>query len=341
MPESSSAGASSSPPATVVCARCGGAIEPGLARCPACGASQTRPGAAGRTGAGPIGMLMGLLGLALPLAWVWPDVFRHLGLSGLSDWLGAGRHRILMLVPIWMALMVSYGVQRMFSRVATQQAWQPFAAASGGEVVTRPLTIEAGVWKGGVEVRSRARGWLLTLDTARDRSDVSTRLSCAVSPRRNFHFALMPQSRVLKVLSSPRVGGFLLALGEKAAAAEPEAAARRLVQEEMGFIVGPPVELGEPEFDGAFLLKSDDADAARDFFGDQRGALLALRRPGSWWQLTLTASVTNGTGQLEYRESGLVRDAARLEAVRQAMIGMLDRLAANGIIAAESPASKT
>jgi hypothetical protein len=143
----------------------------------------------------------------------------------------------------------------------------------------------------------------------------------------------------MKALSSPRVGGFLLALGEKTAVRGPDDQARHRALEEVGFMVGPAVELGEPEFDGAFLIKSDDADGARALLGSQRGTLLALRRPGSWWQLTLIASVTTGTGQLEYRENGVVSDAARLAAVRQAMIPMLEALAASGIIAAESPAS--
>ena len=340
MSETINTGPSMPPPATtVVCARCGGAFEPGLARCPTCGAPQTRPGVAAGTGLGPGAVLLSLLWLVVPLVWVWPAAFRHLGLGAVSDWLEAGGHRMVVLVPFWLLSMIGFTLIGSRSRAAIRQAWQAFAATNGGEVVTRPMRLEAGAWKGGVEVRTRARGWLLVLDSTRDRSNAYTRLSCAVSPRRDFHFALFPQSRVMKALSSPRVGGFLLALGEKAAAQVPEDQARHRALEEVGFMVGPAVELGEPEFDGAFLLKSDDANGARALFGSQRGTLLALRRPGSWWQLTLIASVTNGTGQLEYRENGVVRDAARLEAVRQAMIRVLELLAASGVIAAESPAS--
>ena len=104
----------------------------------------------------------------------------------------------------------------------------------------------------------------------------------------------------------------------------------------------PRVNLGltEPEFDRAFLIKCDDEGAARALLGDLRGPLLALHRPDRWWQLTLMSSVADGRGLLEYREGGLVRDAARLEAVQQAMTRMLELLAAAGIIAEAGPTSK-
>src|SRR5689334_5870173 len=139
-------------PATIVCAGCGGAIEPGLERCPTCGARQPRLVAAYPSGSGPAGLLVGLGGILLPLAWVWPGVFRHLGLAGLSDWLEAGPHRFVMLVPIWITIMVAYGLQRARLGVETRRAWAPFAAATGGELETGPARLEACGWRGGVEV---------------------------------------------------------------------------------------------------------------------------------------------------------------------------------------------
>lgn len=335
--------AGSPAPAPVVCARCGGVIEPGLERCPTCGAPQShlvaRGGTVPRRTGSLIGILLSITGMLLPIAWLWPGVFRQLGFGPLSDWLEAGGHRVTMLVPVWLTMLIGYGLQRQRSRAALQRAWTPFAAAPDGQVVSGTSTLEAGVGRPRVEAR-RGQRWLLTLDTVRDRSTASTRLRCAVAPRRDFHFLLMPQSRVLRALSSPRIGGFLLMLGRNAVIGAPADQARDRALEEAAFVVGPPIGLGEPGFDHAFLLKSDDADAARAFFGDQRGNLLVLSRPGSWWQLSLAASVANGTGQLEYRESGEVRDAARLDAVQQAMTRVLEGLAAGGFIAADSPASK-
>ena len=341
MSETINAGIPSPPPATVVCARCGGAIEPGLERCPTCGAPQSHPVTRGGTGPSLLGGLLGIAGALLPIAWLWPGVFRQLGWGRLSDWLEAGGHRLTLLMPIWVTMMIGYGLQRRFSRAATKPAWTPFETAPGGPVVTGTSMLNAAARRPGSEARAHTPRWLLTLDTVRERSNVSTRLRCAVAPRRDFHFALMPQSRVLRALSSPRIGGFLLALGRNAEVAAPVDPARHHALEEAAFIMGPPVELGEPEFDHAFLLKSDDAAAAQAFFGDQRGHLLALRRPGSWWQLTLVASVADGSGQLEYRVSGEVRDAARLGAVQQAMTRTLEGLAAGGFIGQDSPAPNT
>ena len=90
---------------------------------------------------------------------------------------------------------------------------------AGGWVVTGSLAVRGGEVTSGGEVRTRVRRWLLTLDTVRERSSsVSTRLRCAVVPRRDLHFALLPQNPVLKAMTSPRVGGFLLGLGQAASA---------------------------------------------------------------------------------------------------------------------------
>ncbi len=282
--------------------------------------------------------MLGVAGMVLLVAWLWPGAFRQLGWGRLSDWLEAGAHRVTMLVPIWLAMMASYGVQRRFSRAATPRPSGWFATVTHAAGVIGATTLEAGPRGPGVETRGTRR-WLLTLDTVNDASTPRTRVRCAVAPRRDFHFALLPQSGALRVLTSPRVGGFLLSLGRSAYVAPSADQARRHALEEAAFMVGPPIELGEPEFDHAFLLKSDDAEAARSLFGHQRGWLLALRRPGSGWQLTLAASVQDGTGQLEFRESGLVRDAARLEAVQQAMIRVLEELAARGFIGEDRAAS--
>ncbi len=339
MTDIDNAGAVTPFPATIVCARCGGAIEPGLERCPTCGARQPRLVAARPSGSGLAGALVGLGGLLLPLAWLWPGVFRHLGLPGLSNWLEAGPHRFVMLVPIWITIMVAYGFKRARLGVETPKAWAPFAAATGGELKTGPARLEAGGWRGGLEVRERVQRWLLTLDTLREGSEENTRLRCVVVPRRDFQFALMPQNRMVRALASPRVGGFLIALTRNAAAQAPSEAAQRQLHDVESLMLGEVVELGEPEFDHAFVVKSDDPAVARALFNAQRGPLLKLRRPGSWWQLTLVGSVATGTAQLEYRESGVVRDAARLDAIRDAMVRVLETLAGAGLIGQDGPAS--
>jgi hypothetical protein len=269
---------------------------------------------------------------------VWPDFFRLVGLGPLADWLRtpAGR-RIWTLVPMWFALMMANVIQKAYAR----GGFTPFARVTAGRVATEPRAPEAGAWKGGIEARTRAQRWLLTLDTGREGSSETTRLRAAVTPRRDFHLAILPQSGILKVMTSPRVGGFLLGLGRNSAFGTPEEEAHRRAMDELSFVVGPAIELGEPEFDHAFLIKSDDEGAARVLLGDLRGPLLALRRPDRWWQLTLTSSVAGGRGLLEYSENGVVRDAQRLDAVQQAMTLMLERLASQGVIAEASPSSNT
>jgi len=342
MSETIIVGSSAPLPTTVVCARCGGAIERGLERCPTCGAAQSRPAARGGTGSGLAGHLVGLLGMFLIVAWVWPDVFRHIRLGRIADWLEAsGGHRMWIMLPMWITFMAGYGIRVRRTPAATQEARTPFAGAAGGRVVTGRVKVEAGAGIPGVEVRTRSKRWLLTLDTVRERSNQSTRLRCTVVPRRDFHFALLPQNRILKAMTSPRVGGFLLELGRAAnASGSPEAEARREARQELSFLMGAPIELGEPEFDHAFLLKGDDEAAVRALFGGLRGVVLELRRPGSWWQISFTAAAAGRTGVLEFLESGVVRDAARLEAVHQAMTRMLETLAAGGFIAEDSASSK-
>jgi hypothetical protein len=345
MSETTQAGTPAPSPATIVCARCGGAIEPGLERCPTCGAPQSRPRVTGGSAPGLLGQVVGGiaggLGIFLCAAWLYPDVFRLLHAGWLADWLCASAgHRMWMMLPMSVTFIIAHAVQQRRTLAATREAWTPFARASGGQVATAPRRLEAGAWTGGLQVRTGAQRWLLTLDTVPERSDESTRLRCAVTPRRDLHFALMPQNRVIQAMTSPRIGGFLLGLGRAASARDgPENEARRRALDQVSFLMGPDVELGEPEFDRAFLLKSDDEAAVRALFGDLRGMVLQLRRPGSWWQISLGAPASGGAGMLEFIESGVVRDAARLEAVQQVMIRILEYLAAAGFIAEDSPAS--
>lgn len=340
MPDPFNTGVASPQPPPAVCARCGGAIEPGLARCPTCGAPQSRPrGSTGVVGT-LVGSLAGLLGLALAAGWIWPELFRHLHLGPVARWLEASNgHRLLAMLGIWVAFILGHGTARLRARDATGKAWAPFAAASGGQVVSGPATVAAGERRDGLEVRTHARRWLLTLDTTRDHSSEATRMRCSVAPRRDFHFALLPQHALLRAVTSPRVGGFLLALGRSAGGGGPGDDAARRALDEMSFIVGAPIQLGEPEFDRAFLIKSDDEAAVRALLGDLRGELLGLRRTDGAWQMTLAASLARGSGELEYREPGIVRDAARLEAVRQTMTHVLEHLAAAGIVTEAGPAS--
>jgi hypothetical protein len=288
---------------------------------------------------GFIGTLVSALAIFLVIALVWPDFFRLVGLGPLTDWLAtrAGR-RIWTLVPMVFALMMANLVQQGYTRAA-RKGRSPFGRPTDDSLGAGPRTLEAGGWKGGVETGARAPRWLLSLDTGRTGSSESTRLRAAVAPRRDFHLALMPQSGIIKVMTSPRIGGFLLGLGRNSAFGTPQEEAQRRAMDELSFIVGPAIELGEPEFDHAFLIKSDDEGAARALLGDLRGPLLALRRPDRWWQLTLTSSVAEGRGMLEYSESGVVRDAPRLDAVQQVMTRMLERLASQGLIAEAGPSS--
>lgn len=343
MSEARNAGTSTASPTTVVCARCGGAIEPGLERCPTCGTAQSCPDARGGSGLGLAGHLAGLLGAFMILAWMWPDVLRHVGLARIADWLEAsgGRHR-WMLMPLGFMLMGISGIRTRPAGTSRPGTPPPSASEPGGRVAIAPHTVEPEARQPGTAVRARAQRWLLALDTPRQRSNESTRLRCAVVTRRDLHFALMPQNRMIKAMTSPRIGGFLLGLGRASSTSGgPQNQARQRALDEMSFLVGEPVELGEPEFDHAFLLKSDDPAAARALFGGLRGVVLALRRPASWWQISLTASVAGGIGMLEFLESGVVRDAARLEAAQQAMIRILESLLAGGFIAEGSPSSNT
>ena len=73
--------------------------------------------------------------------------------------------------------------------------------------------------------------------------------------------------------------------------------------------------------------------------GALRAPLLRLSRPGVFWSITLAADPAKGAGWLEFREMGVVRDAARLEMARDAVSQLLERLAADGAIADRAPAA--
>ncbi|HWB10218.1 MAG TPA: hypothetical protein VG826_13390 [Pirellulales bacterium] len=91
------------------------------------------------------------------------------------------------------------------------------------------------------------------------------------------------------------------------------------------------VEIGEPEFDDAFIIKGNDEEKLRKLFADPRVRQLFERQPKihlsvrddeGWFQ----ARFPEGVDELYFREPGVIKDLDRLKALYDLFAEVLDRL---------------
>ena len=335
-PERQTFAATAAPP---TCPRCGGVVAVGDRTCPACGA-RLQAAAAPGTVSPVVGFLLFLPWLGIFLIWIWPGFLARVGMAPLAHWLDAvPARRFILFVPMVAFSIAAATLQRGVARGRTRSAWAPLASAPGARMVEGASTLDHGEIVGGLEVRTQVRSWLLTLDTVSDGSSPATRLRAKVVPLRPLTLLVCPQNRLFRAFTSPAVGGFLLKLGRAGPAETGEReVVRQHALDQLGFMVGAEIPLGDPEFDHALMLKGSDEDAVKRLAAGMRAPLLALAPSRNFWSVTLASDPTLGVGGLEFRESGVVRDAARLGAARDQLAGLLERLAADGVIAERPPA---
>ena len=97
--------------------------------------------------------------------------------------------------------------------------------------------------------------------------------------------------------------------------------------------------IGDSLFDAAFLVKSDNATQAREFFNDAgvSSRLKELNARHKGWHLRLVlADLTDGS-ELALAVPGAVREPGDLEACRQVMEAAISCLTDRGMLATSKP----
>ncbi len=174
------------------------------------------------------------------------------------------------------------------------EVWRQLSEEIGAEF------LEGGFWKGG-KVQAQVGPWTVTLDTGYSEEDgesVVTRLRAPYVNPESFRFTIYRK-------------GFFSDLG------------RLLGMQD--------VEVGDPDFDEAFVIKGNDEDRVRLLFSDPKIRQMIQDQP----QIRLTVKDSEGwfgpkfpedVDKLHFEALGVIKDVERLKALFDLFAAVLDRL---------------
>ena len=186
------------------------------------------------------------------------------------------------------------------------EVWRQLSADIGGEVVER------GFWKGS-KVRSHVGPWSITLDTHTYSSDESsvtyTRMRAPYVNPDGFRFTIYRK-------------GFFSGLGK---------------------LLGmQDIEVGDPEFDEAFIVRGTDEAKVKELFADPNLKAMIEAQP----KVRLTVkdsegrfgpSFPDGVDELHFQVVGVIKDLDRLKSLFDLFAAVLDRLCEIGSAYREVP----
>jgi hypothetical protein len=343
------------------CPNCGLEIPRGQSRCPACAAAFAPPagGSAGpplggSTGIGPSEVLASAAGSLLTTLAVFPQALGWVGWAAAGEAIersAALRGALFLAGLVVMAISSLARARR--ARARLDAAWAEFASRTGGTLTQEPRSLSGQGWGGGPTVRASVGDWTVTLETLRQRSSSTVRMSARVAARQDFFFLVCGRSLAGRLVTSPKLWSFVLSRAAKTAGsgaalpggpggpgapagpAAPESLAR------LTYMTGPDVPTGDPEFDSAFIVKTSSEGTARELFGDSglRRRLLDLRAAGKGSVFTLAPLPEPGTALLEFQDQGMPGDVERMVAVHGLLAATLQALAQAGAISERSAAS--
>jgi hypothetical protein len=176
------------------------------------------------------------------------------------------------------------------------EIWRQLCEQVGGDFV------EGGFWKGS-KVQVHHKQWTVTLDTYTEShgehgGTTYTRMRAPFVNKDGFRFTIY----------------------------------RRGFFSDLGKLLGmQDVEIGEPEFDDAFIIKGNDEDRLRRLFVNPRIRQLIERQPRihlsvrddeGWFK----TKFPEGVDELYFRETGIIKDIERLKALYDLFAEVLDHL---------------
>ena len=284
---------------------------------------------------------LGLAAAGAFLLVVWPGLLVYFAPGiHLERFGGATQFRFLafLVFAIVMALRFRLNPGKRPSR--TSIAWSEFANEVGGTLTQGRRKPTAAGWEGGPTVRWDTRGVTITLTGCTDTSRyVHTRFRADIRLARAFQFHVMPETMLTKAVLSAPVWNVVLA-GVKAEAGrgngnDPQA----LSAERMAFMAEKDILIGDPLFDDAFLVKSDNAQLALEFFSDAGVShwLRELNARHKGWHLSLVIANLPDAHQLTLAVPGILLEPQGLESSRQVLDAAVSCFADRGMLAASSP----
>ena len=208
-----------------------------------------------------------------------------------------------------------------------QAHWREVAQALGGTCIEKTWT---------AQVLLPIQNWTVTLDTfsSNSKSDtpnntIYTRLRLPFIGLQDFGFILMRRNAQSQLL----IGTIQSPVGRLATAGNAKA------KQHLQLLNAPEVRLGDPRFDQAFILKSEQEYLARQLFQQVKSHLGVLGE----FQLFLapypgtTSSLGTKTMVLHYQEKGVVTDVAYIREICQALEQMVQELQRARVASPQKP----
>jgi hypothetical protein len=188
---------------------------------------------------------------------------------------------------------------RQIFRPGQDEFWKQFADEIGAEFVA------GGFWRTS-KVIARVKAWPMTLDTytVSDRysSTTYTRMRAPFVSRDGFRFTVYRQ-------------GFF---------------------SELGKLLGmQDIEVGDPDFDRAFIVKGNDPTKVALFFANQQIRQLIQFQPSPFFQISdnegwFGVAFPEGVDELYFRTTGVIKDVAQLKSIYELFAETLNQLCAIG-----------
>ena len=185
------------------------------------------------------------------------------------------------------------------------EVWRQLSQEIGAEFV------EGGVWKGN-KVQAHVGPWTITLDTYTESSDshvTYTRIRAPYVNAQGFRFTIY----------------------------------RKAFFSEFGKLLGmQDIEVGDPEFDEAFIIKGSDESRVREVFSDPKIRVLIQAQP----KIRLEVKDSEGwfgpkfpedVDELRFQVVGVIKDVERLKALFDLFAALLDRLCRIGSASKQVP----
>jgi hypothetical protein len=187
------------------------------------------------------------------------------------------------------------------------EVWRQLSVEIGAEVV------QGGFWKGGNKVQAHVGPWTVTLDTYTVSSGHShvtfTRMRAPYVNPEGFRFTIY----------------------------------RKEFFSDLGKLLGmQDIEVGEPEFDEAFIIKGNDEDRVRVLFGNPKIRQMIQAQP----KIRLDVKDSEGwfgpkfpenVDELHFQVVGVIKDVERLKALFDLFATVLDQLCRIGSAYKQEP----
>lgn len=186
------------------------------------------------------------------------------------------------------------------------EVWRQLGEEAGAEFV------EGGFWKGS-KVQAHVEPWTVTLDTYTVHSG----------------HAHITYTRMRAPYVNPEGLRFTVY--------------RKGLFSELGKLLGmQDVEVGDPEFDEAFIVKGTDESRVRELFADPEVRSLLLSQPKIHLQVKdsegwFGPTFPEGVDELHFQVVGVVKDVERLKSLFELFAAVLDRLCRMGSAARREP----